>query len=101
MRRRSWPWALAALLLLVTMAGTAHPCGQAVTVGHAIVSAAGAPTPLAGPQADCHCVCHATWIPARPTSCCTFGPLSRVEIPAPANPEGFFLAGFGEPPRLA
>ena len=101
MRKQPWIRAAAALLLLVTMAGVGVPCADAVSAGDLTLSAGGSSLPTGGEPADCHCVCHASWIPVRPAGCCGHAPLNRVELPSPATPEGSCLPLFGEPPRCA
>ena len=99
MGTRSWIRAAAALLLLVTMAGVGVPCADAVPAGELTLSAGGASSPTGGEPADCHCVCHASWIPVQPAACCGQAPLTRIEGLVPATPEGCCLPLFGEPPR--
>lgn len=101
MGMRPWIRAVTAVLLLVTMAGVGVPCADAISAGELTLSAGGASAPTGGKPADCHCVCHASWIPVQPAGCCGVASLSRIEAPAPATPEGSCLPLFGEPPRSA
>ncbi len=101
MGTRSWIRAAAAILLLLTMAGVAVPCADAASGGALSLLPGGPSSSPDGPAADCHCVCHASWIPVQYAACCGEALLSFVETSAPAIPEGSSLPFPGEPPRSA
>ncbi len=89
-----------ALLLLVTMAGMTVPCVAAPGPGETALHDGGSPSP-GHDTVDCHCVCHASWIPVESAACCGDTPLSRVETTAPPTPQCPSLPLTGEPPRSA
>ncbi|NOZ93560.1 MAG: hypothetical protein GXP47_02320 [Acidobacteria bacterium] len=101
MGTRSWIRAAAAILLLLTMAGVAVPCPDAASGGAlSLLPSSTLPSPGDVP-ADCHCVCHASWIPVQHAVCGGEALLSFVETSVPAIPEGSSLPFPGEPPRSA
>ena len=101
MRVRTAIRAATALVLLVTLIGAAAPCAAAQSPGEPSLHAADSGPSHGGESADCHCVCHASWIPVRPAACCGETTLARVAPLTPTAPHGPALSGPGEPPRTA
>jgi len=97
----SWIRAAAALLLLVTMAGVAVPCADVPNPGATGLSMVGFSSGPTEGAVDCHCVCHASWIPVQLAADRGRALVRTVEIPAPPAPEGSYLPVRGEPPRSA
>ncbi len=93
--------AATALLLLVTLAGAAAPCAAAQGPLEPALHAGDAGPSHGGEGTDCHCVCHASWIPVGSAACCGEATPDRVVLSTPSTPEGPALPTPGEPPRTA
>jgi len=99
MGEHSWTRAVVAVLLLVSMAGVVMPCADAAPGGALSVAPDGASASHGDAAAECHCVCHAGWVPAGAGPELLWNLASRVPSLAPSTPEGCTLPLPSEPPR--